>query len=107
MTTSKENPAQDAPASVETTYTVSVGDAFEGQFEDGLDEDWIKVELVAGQTCDIRLDYAGSDGTIDTVLRIYNSDGEQVACNDDIDFDAAEFNSIVEFSPETGGSLLG
>ena len=81
MTTSKENPAQDAPASVETTYTISVGDSFEGQFEDGLDEDWIKVELVAGQTYDIRLEYAGSDGTIDTMLRIYNSAGEQVAYN--------------------------
>ena len=107
MTTLKENPAQDAPASVETAYTVSVGDGFEGRFEDGLDEDWIKVELDAGQTCDIRLEYAGSYGTIDTVLRIYDSAGEQVACNDDIDVDAAEFNSMVEFSPETGGSLLG
>ena len=103
MTTSKENPAQDAPASVETTYTISVGDGFEGQFEDRLDEDWIKVELVAGQTYDIRLDYAGSDGTIDTMLRIYDSAGEQVAYNDDIDVDAVEYSSMVEFSPETGG----
>ena len=104
MTTSKENPAQDAPASVETTYIISVGDGFEGQFEDGLDEDWIKVELVAGQTYDIRLEYAGSDGTIDTMLRIYDSAGEQVAYNDDIDVDAVEYSSMVEFSPETGGA---
>lgn len=38
------------------------------------------------------------------MLRIYNSAGEQVAYNDNIDVDAIEYSSMVEFSPETGGA---
>ena len=103
MATVEEKAMQDAAASVDTAYTLSVGDGFQGNLEGRSDEDWVKVELVAGQSYDVRLQGIGPDGLIDTVLRIYNSAGEEVAFNDDIDADAREFDSMVEFSPDTTG----
>ena len=38
-----------------------------------------------------------------TVLRVYNSAGEEVAWNDDVDLAALAFNLMVEFSPDTSG----
>lgn len=36
-----EDTAQDAPASVDTTYSIAVGDSFEGIATEQSDEDWI------------------------------------------------------------------
>ena len=94
---------QDAPASVDTTYTISVGDSFEGTIEYNSDEDWVRVELVAGRSYDIRLDGVRSGGLIDPVLSIYNSAGEEVAFNDNIDDDAGLLDSMLEFTPDTTG----
>ena len=103
MTHSVEDKTQDAPASVDTTYTISVGEGFEGVLADGSDEDWIRVELVEGENYDIRLRGIGPEAVIDTVLKIFNADGEEVAHNDDIDPETAQVNSMVEFSPDTTG----
>ncbi len=103
MATVEEKMMQDAGASVDTAYTLSVGDGFEGQLEDRLDEDWVRVELVAGKSYDIRLQGVGLDGVGNTVLRVYNSAGKEVAFNDDIDVAALALNSMVEFSPASSG----
>lgn len=103
MTTVKENLMQDAPASLETTYTIAVGDGFEGRLEGVTDQDWVRVELVAGRSYDIRLTGIGYDGLENTYLRVFNAAGEEVAFNDDVDFAALDFSSMLEFSPETGG----
>ena len=47
-TTVEERLMQDATAFVETAYSMSVGDGFEGLLEDRFDVDWVKVELVVG-----------------------------------------------------------
>ena len=103
MTHSVEDNTRDAPASVDTTYTISVGDGFAGTLETRSDEDWIRVELVAGESYDIALTGAGPEAVFDTVLRIFNSGGEEVAYNDDIDSEAVQLNSRVEFTPDTSG----
>ncbi|MYH69784.1 MAG: hypothetical protein F4147_06715, partial [Gammaproteobacteria bacterium] len=103
MTRSVEDKTQDAAASVETTYTISVNDSFEGVLADKSDEDWIRVELVAGESYDIRLTGIGPEAVFDTELKIFNSDGEEVAGNDDIDTASLQVNSMVEFSPDTSG----
>ena len=103
MTHSVEDKTQDAPASVDTTYTISVGEGFEGVLADGSDEDWIRVELVEGENYDIRLRGVGPEAVIDTVLKIFNAEGEEVAYNDDVDSEAVQINSMVEFSPDTTG----
>ena len=103
MTTTKEIPMQDAPASVETTYTISVGEGFEGRLEGRTDQDWVRVELVAGRSYDIRLTGVGYDGIGNPDLRVINSAGEEVAVNGDADGAAWDLTSMVEFSPDTGG----
>ena len=67
------------------------------------DEDWIRIELQAGLAYDINLTGDGSDGADDTILRIYNAAGEQVAMNDDVDFAAGNLYSMVSFTPVSNG----
>ena len=103
MTHSVEDKTQDAAASVDTTYMISVGEGFEGVLADKSDEDWIRVELVEGENYDIRLSGIGPEAVPDTVLTIYNSDGEEIASNDDIETEALNVFSMLEFSPDSTG----
>ena len=103
MATIEETIMQDAPASADTTYTMAVGDAFEGIIEDSSDVDWIRVELVAGRRYDIRLESVGPDGVVDPLLRIMDTDGTEIARNDDVDTHAQNLNSMLDFSPDSTG----
>ena len=103
MTRSVEAKTQDAAASVETTYTISVNGSFEGILADKTDQDWIRVELVEGKNYDIRLSGIGPETVPDTVLTIYDSDGEEIATNDDIETEALNVFSMLEFSPDSSG----
>ena len=103
MTRSVENKAQDASASVETTYTISVNGSFEGVLADKSDEDWIRVKLVEGENYDIRLFGIGLEAASDTVLTIYDSDGEEIVSNDDIELESDNYYSMLEFSPDSTG----
>ena len=70
-----------------TTYTMSVGDTFNGILDHKFDEDWISIELEKGKTYRINLSGRGKDGdeAEDTILKLYDSQGNLVAMNDDID----------------------
>ena len=103
MTHSVEDKTQDAAASVDTAYTISVNDSFEGVLAGKSDEDWIRVELVEGENYDIRLSGIGPDASPDTVLTIYDSDGEEIAANDDIELESDNYYSMLEFSPDSTG----
>ena len=103
MKYSQEGASADAPAGTETPYHLSVGAGFRGVFTDNADRDWVRVELVAGKTYEINLAGADDNSDADTILGIYDSDGELLAVNDDKDFAAGELNSMVKFSPETSG----
>ena len=103
MATFEELDTQDAPATVDTPYRMAPGDAFEGALIDRLDEDWVRVELVAGHTYHIRLGGTGADAGLDTVLRVYDANGEQVAINDDVNFSAGQVNSQLSFTPDADG----
>ena len=76
---------------------------FEGTLDHKFDEDWIRVDLVEGQMYEITLDGAGANRAADTILKVFNADGEQVAFHDDIDYAAGKVNSVVQFSPDTTG----
>ena len=104
MATSVEDQTQDAPASVDTTYTVSVGHGFEGVISGRDDDDWVRVELVEGRSYDIRLSGIGPEAVVDPVLKIYNADGEEVAENDDIEWESLNIFSMLEFSPDSSGA---
>ena len=104
MTHSTEDNTRDATASIDTAYTISVGEGFEGVISDTSDEDWIRVELVEGRNYNIRLSGIGPEAVTDTVLTIYDSEGEEVASNDDIESEAYNLFSMLEFSPEHSGA---
>ena len=48
MATVREMMMADAPASIETSYMMAVGDTYHGSLGTRTDEDWIAVELEAG-----------------------------------------------------------
>ena len=93
----------DAAAGADTGYSMTPGDSFTGRLGERFDEDWIRIELQAGLAYDINLTGDGSDGADDTILRIYNAAGEQVAMNDDVDFAAGNLYSMVSFTPVSNG----
>ena len=99
----RENHSTDATANAQTAYSLSAGDTFNGVFEDKQDNDWLRVELVEGKTYEIHLAGAGDNSGADTILRVFNSAGEQVAVNDDSDFAAGQLDSRIDFTPDSSG----
>ena len=101
----KEIPIIDAAANDETAYNLfhSV-DRFEGALDTRDDEDWIRIDLVAGETYEINLAGSGDNGAADTILEVFNSDGERVARNDDIDTAGGNLNSMVTYTPDSSGA---
>ena len=99
----RENPSTDATANAQTAYSLSAGDTFNGVFEDKQDNDWLRVELVEGKTYEIHLSGAGDNSGADTILRVFNSAGEQVAVNDDSDFATGQLDSRIDFTPDSSG----
>ena len=104
MANIEESVTQDAAASTGTAYTLSVGDSFEGTLTTVSDEDWIAVELVAGKSYDIRLTGRGAEAVTDTMLKVFNAAGEEVASNDDIEWQALELFSMLTFTPDESGT---
>ena len=104
MATVKEMMAQDAAASIQTTHMMSVGDTFEGNLDGASDEDWVAVELEAGNTDNITLAGRGDAGAAETVLKLYDSKGGMIASNDDVDGAAGDLSSALEFAPEEDGT---
>ena len=99
----REQQSADAAANSQTAYSLSAGDTFNGVFEDKQDNDWVRVELVEGKTYRIHLAGAGDNSGADTILRVFNSAGEQVAVNDDSDFAAGQLDSRIDFTPDSSG----
>ena len=77
----------DAVASTRTSYTLSVGDVFNGDLDTFGDRDW--VEIILSEGFQYKVDLTGSpsgDGTLeDPYLRIYDSGGNLLLENDDIE----------------------
>ncbi|SOB96088.1 serralysin [Stappia indica] len=92
------NEGVDASAGTSTSYTINVGDSFNGTLTSG-DQDWVRVTLEAGTTYNIALT-ANTSG-LDTYLRVHNSSGTQIAFNDD---GGDGLNSFLSFTATTGGT---
>ena len=103
MTIITEHPDRDAPATAATPYVMTVGDRFRGELTDRTDTDRVRIELVGGQTYTITLDGLGPGPVTDTVLAVYDADGNRVARNDDVDFSAGQVQSRAVFTPDTSG----
>ena len=99
----RESPSTDAAANAQTAYSLSAGDTFNGVFDGKPDNDWVRVDLVEGKTYEVHLAGAGDNSGADTILRVFNSAGEQVVVNDDFDFAAGQLNSRLSFTPDSSG----
>ena len=96
----------DAPASTATTYTISVGDTFDGVLSQKFDEDWIEIELEKGAIYEITLVGRGAvpDKAEDTILKLYSANGQHIVTNDDIDTANGVFDSRLIFTPAISGT---
>ena len=104
-TTIPELPRIDATADADTAYTLPwFADRFEGVLDEKTDEDWIQVALTAGETVTITLTGHGPTPSADTVLTLYNAEGEPLARNDDIDRDAGNYHSQLTYTPDSSGA---
>ena len=112
MATVREMMMADAPASIETSYMMAVGDTFNGNLDGPGDSDWIAVELEAGTTYQISLTgstMADDGGATDTVLVLRDSKGGMIAMNDDINSvgspgNDANLNSMLRIPIEEDGT---
>ena len=102
MTTVNESAeaSLDAAAGSETTYAMSVGDTFNGSLDHKFDEDWVGIELERGKTYRITLSGRGEapDKAEDTVLQLFDSTGNHLLTNDDIDAENRLFDSRLTFT---------
>lgn len=73
------------PAGPSTTASVAVGGSFSSAIDHAGDEDWIAVQLVAGQKYNFKMTGSESGGGSleDTFLTLYDASGNAVASNDD------------------------
>ena len=98
--------SRDAPASTATTYTMAVGDTFNGALSDKQDEDWIEIRLTRGETYRISLSGRGSKGdeAEDTILKLFDAGGTLIIENDDIDTANRNYNSELTYTVRTTGT---
>lgn len=90
----------DAAASRATTYTMNLGDSFNGALDGTGDVDWVRVNLQPGVYL-ISLDSRGGTPLSDPLLRVMDASGNQVSFNDD---GGNGLNSLVTLSVTTAGT---
>lgn len=97
----------DAPASITTGYSMSVGDTFTGTRSSAGDDDWVAITLTAGEIYTFDLDGSGGGGgtLADTDLYLYNAAGTQLAY-DDLDGEAYDAELTFE-ATYTGTYYIG
>ncbi len=93
----------DAPSSIFTPYSISVGDTFSGTIAGGDGSDYIAITLTAGETYEFNLGGTASGvGTLsDPYLYLANSAGTVVAANDD---GGPGLESYIEFTASYTGT---
>ena len=99
------NESADAAGNTSTGYTVSVGDTFNGSISSGADQDWVAVNLIAGQSYVFWVRGVGgsSTGLNDTTLAVHNSSGSQIVFNDDV-LPGANIFSAIQFTASATGT---
>ncbi len=83
------------PANDTTAETVALNGTFTGDLEYAFDRDWVRLDLTDQTAVQIDLDGAGGTPFLDTVLRLYDADGNLIAFNDDVDFFGGDASSRV------------
>ncbi|RJE82650.1 M10 family metallopeptidase C-terminal domain-containing protein [Paracoccus onubensis] len=70
----------DAASDASTAYRINAGDSFSGNMTRG-DEDWLAIELTAGETYNFKITYDGNaaGATVYVDLLVYDSDENQIS----------------------------
>ena len=94
--------AADVPDNNTTEVHMVSGGQYVGNLETAGDEDWIRIELVAGQRYQIDLTGTGAEPVEDTFLRLFDEAGNLLVENDDIDLGVVRDSRISFTATETG-----
>ncbi len=97
-------PADDAGGDTNTRARANAGRTTNGNIEYEGDVDWYRFAARSGNRYQITLAGAGGDsGLGDPVLRVLDSEGNELAMNDDSD---GSLNSALEFIPRANGDVF-
>jgi serralysin len=98
----------DAAGGTGTSYTISIGDLFDGRLSSSSDVDWVKLNLVAGQSYVFSVWGTGGSslGIDDTVLGLYNSGGGLLTFNDNAQSTTGNYFSQIEFTASSTGTYF-
>ena len=78
--------------------------ASRGSFPTATTRTALAIDLTAGETVTLTLAGHGDNPTPDTILTLYDADGQRLARNDDIDTDTGNYYSQLVFTPESSGT---
>ncbi|MCI5073591.1 M10 family metallopeptidase [Oricola sp.] len=99
----------DIPGTSATGATITVGGTYVGELETVGDNDWIAVNLVAGETYLITLEGYGSSEVSDPYLRLFEpgstdrATGTLAASNDDVDW-PSDLDSALYYTATSSGT---
>jgi len=85
-------------ATADTAEFISAGAPRQSTISAAGDVDWYGIELIEGRAYRINLESA--DGALDPVVTLYNSEGAQIATDDD---GGASTNAYLSYTPVVGG----
>ena len=94
--------AGDVPDNDTTEVHMVSGGSYVGNLETSGDEDWVRVELVAGQRYQFDLTGTGSDTLGDPLIRLFDDSGSLVGENDDISLGVNRDSRLTFTATETG-----
>jgi hypothetical protein len=99
---STEIPPDDAGNDASTRNRVNVGRAVNGQLEYEGDVDWYRLSTRTGTRYSVTLNGSGDTPVGDPYLRVIDSEGNDIAVNDDAD----GLNSALQFTVQNNGSVF-
>jgi serralysin len=87
------------PGATSTPYDLSIGDSVAGFVNTALDQDWYRVQLVAGQTYTFTL--TATSGVLDCWVEVHDAGGGLLALDDD---SGPGTDSVLQFLCTTSGT---
>ena len=93
----------DIPGNNTTTTAVTVGSSTINTLEVVGDHDWFKINLTSGQAITVALDALGTNPTLDTYLRIWDSSGTNILYEDDDIHTEVNTDSLLSFAASYTG----
>jgi serralysin len=92
----------DLAADASTSQALALGQSYRGLLETQGDVDWVKVDLLAGQTYFFSLSGDARDSVQNPYLSLLDSDGNTLAFNDNMAL--RQSYSMLQYTAETSGS---